>query len=132
MDKISLSKAFSTHFIEFLNEMTILFPKNVEIRTFKTAVSQIKRVNPSKLIKTWYNVVTVPFKDEIYVENFSFFELKDYATDLKNTYYDNDGIYKFIEEMKRSTLKMSHDNKKKTMKYLSNLTKMSEMYSKKT
>ena len=91
MDKISLSKAFSTHFIEFLNEMTILFPKNVEIRTFKTAVSQIKRVNPSKLIKTWYNVVTVPFKDEIYVENFSFFELKDYATDLKNTYYDNDG-----------------------------------------
>lgn len=132
MDKISLSKAFSTHFIEFLNEMTILFPKNVEIRTFKTAVSQIKRVNPSKLIKTWYNVVTVPFKDEIYVENFSFFELKDYATDLKNTYYDNDGIYKFIEEMKRSTLKMSNDNKKKTMKYLSNLTKMSEMYSKKT
>lgn len=131
MDKISLSKAFSTHFIEFLNEMTILFPKNVEIRTFKTAVSQIKRVNPSKLIKTWYNVVTVPFKDEIYVENFSFFELKDYATDLKNTYYDNDGIYKFIEEMKRSTLKMSNDNKKKTMKYLSNLTKMSEMYSKK-
>ena len=122
MDKISLSKAFSTHFIEFLNEMTILFPKNVEIRTFKTAVSQIKRVNPSKLIKTWYNVVTVPFKDEIYVENFSFFELKDYATDLKNTYYDNDGIYKFIEEMKRSTLKMSNDNKKKTMKYLSNLS----------
>ena len=45
MDKISLSKAFSNHFIEFLNEMTKLFPKNVEIRTFKTAVNQIKRIN---------------------------------------------------------------------------------------
>jgi hypothetical protein len=128
MDKISLSKAFSTHFMEFLNEMTTLFPKNVEIRTFKTAVGQIKRVNPSKIIKTWYNVVTTKFKDEIYSENFSFFETKDYTNDLKNTYYDNDGIHKFIKDMRMASNKMTDDNKKKTMKYLSNLTKMSELY----
>jgi hypothetical protein len=131
MDKISLSKAFSTHFMEFLDEMTNLFPKNVEIRTFKTAVGQIKRINPSRLIKTWYNVVTSNFKDEIYSQNFSFFETKDYTTDLKNTTYDNDGIHKFIKEMQNSSNNMSNDNKKKTMKYLSNLTKMSEMYNNK-
>jgi hypothetical protein len=128
MDKISLSKAFSTHFMEFLNEMTGLFPKNVEIRTFKTAVKQIKRVNPSSLIKTWFNVVTARFKDEIYSENFSFFETKDYSKDLKNTNYDNDGIHKFIKDMRSASNTMSIDNKTKTMKYLSNLTKMSEMY----
>lgn len=128
MDKISLSKAFSTHFMEFLNEMTTLFPKNVEIRTFKTAVSQIKRVNPSRLVKTWFSVVTSRFKDEIYSENFSFFETKDYTNDLKNTNFDNDGIHKFIKEMRSASSKMSLENKKKTMKYLSNLTKMSEMY----
>jgi len=131
MDKISLSKAFSTHFMEFLNEMTSLFPKNVEIRTFKTAVTQIKRVNPSRLIKTWFSVVTVRFKDAIYSENFSFFETKDYSNDLKNTNYDNDGIHKFIKDMRTASNTMSIDNKKKTMKYLSNLTKMSEMYSNK-
>jgi len=128
MDKISLSKAFSTHFIEFLNEMTTLFPKNVEIRTFKTAVGQIKRVNPSRLIKTWYSVVTLRFKDQIYSENFSFFESNDYSSELKNTNYDNDGIHKFIKEMQKTSNTMSIDNKKKTMKYLKNLTKMSEMY----
>jgi hypothetical protein len=128
MDKISLSKAFSTHFIEFLNEMTTLFPKNVEIRTFKTAVGQIKRVNPSRLIKTWYSVVTLRFKDQIYSENFSFFESNDYSLELKNTNYDNDGIHKFIKEMQKTSNIMSIDNKKKTMKYLKNLTKMSEMY----
>ena len=129
MDKISLSKAFSTHFMEFLNEMTTLFPKNVEIRTFKTAVGQIKRVNPSRLIKTWYSVVAIRFKDEIYSGNFSFFETKDYSNDLKNTNYDNDGIHKFIRDMQSASSVMSDENKKKTMKYLSNLTKMSEMYS---
>lgn len=129
MDKISLSKAFSTHFMEFLNEMTNLFPKNVEIRTFKTAVGQIKRVNPSRLIKTWYSVVATRFKDEIYSGNFSFFETKDYSNDLKNTNYDNDGIHKFIRDMQSASTVMSDENKKKTMKYLSNLTKMSEMYS---
>jgi hypothetical protein len=129
MDKISLSKAFSTHFMEFLNEMTTLFPKNVEIRTFKTAVGQIKRVNPSRLIKTWYSVVADRFKDEIYSGNFSFFETKDYTNDLKNTNFDNDGIHKFIKDMRTTSSAMSDENKKKTMKYLSNLTKMSEMYS---
>ena len=33
-----------------------------------------------------------------------------------------------IDEMKHSSKTMSIDNKKKTMKYLSNLTKMSELY----
>lgn len=130
MDKLSLSKAFSNHFMEFLSEVSNLFPKNVKIRTFKTAVSQVKAINPSKLIKTWYNVVTQHFKKAIYSEDFTFFESKDYSKDLKNTRWDADDIYSFIDEMKRSSKTMSIDNKKKTMKYLSNLTKMSELYHK--
>ena len=65
MDKLSLSKAFSTHFIEFLDEVTSVFPKNVKIRTFKSAVKQVKTVNPSQLIKVWYNVIAIQFKEEI-------------------------------------------------------------------
>lgn len=128
MDKISLSKAFSTHFVEFLDEVTIVFPKNVKIRTFKTAVKQVKTVNPSQLIKTWYNVITIPFKDEIYSQDYTFFEVKDYSKELKNTKWDASDIYQFIDEMKRSSKLMTIENKKKSMKYLSNLTKMSEMY----
>lgn len=128
MDKISLSKAFSTHFVEFLDEVTIVFPKNVKIRSFKTAVKQVKAVNPSQLIKTWYKVITIPFKDEIYSQDYKFFETKDYSKELKNTKWDASDIYQFIDEMKRSSKSMSIENKKKSMKYLSNLTKMSEMY----
>ena len=103
MDKISLSKAFSTHFVEFLDEVTIVFPKNVKIRTFKTAVKQVKSVNPSQLIKTWYKVIAIPFKDEIYSQDYNFFETKDYSKDLKNTKWDATDIYQFIDEMKRSS-----------------------------
>tara|TARA_B100001094_G_scaffold331923_2_gene401939 strand:+ start:1916 stop:2311 length:396 start_codon:yes stop_codon:yes gene_type:complete len=128
MDKISLSKAFSNHFIDFLNEVTVLFPKNVKIRTFRTAVKQIKAINPSQLIKSWYKFVTVKYKNQIYSEDFQFFESEDYSGNLKNTKWDANDIYSFIDEMKRSSNDMSLDNKKKTMKYISNLTKMSEMY----
>lgn len=128
MDKLSLSKAFSTHFIEFLDEVTSVFPKNVKIRTFKSAVKQVKTVNPSQLIKVWYNVIAIQFKEEIYSQDYTFFEHKDYSNDLKNTKWDANDIYQFIDEMKRSSKNMSNENKKKSMKYLSNLTKMSEMY----
>lgn len=128
MDKLSLSKAFSKHFIEFLDEVTSVFPKNVKIRTFKSAVKQVKTVNPSQLIKVWYNVIAIQFKEEIYSQDYTFFEHKDYSNDLKNTKWDANDIYQFIDEMKRSSKNMSNENKKKSMKYLSNLTKMSEMY----
>ena len=128
MEKISLSKAFSNHFIDFLNEVTTLFPKNVKIRTFRTAVKQIKAINPSQLIKSWYKFVTVKYKTQIYSEDFQFFESEDYSDNLKNTKWDANDIYSFIDEMKRESNDMSLENKKKTMKYISNLTKMSEMY----
>ena len=128
MDKLSLSKAFSTHFIEFLDEVTSVFPKNVKIRTFKSAVKQVKTVNPSQLIKVWYNVIAIQFKEEIYSQDYTFFEHKDYSNDLKNTKWDANDIYQFIDEMKRSSKNMSNENKKKSMKYLSNLTKMTELY----
>lgn len=128
MEKISLSKAFSNHFIDFLNEVTTLFPKNVKIRTFRTAVKQIKVINPSQLIKSWYKFVTVKYKTQIYSEDFKFFESEDYSDNLKNTKWDANDIYSFIDEMKRESNDMSLENKKKTMKYISNLTKMSEMY----
>ena len=73
---------------------------------------------------------TQHFKEAIYSEDFSFFESKDYTNDLKNTRWDADDIHSFIDEMKHSSKTMSIDNKKKTMKYLSNLTKMSELYHK--
>ena len=131
MEKISLSKAFSNHFIDFLNEVTTLFPKNVKIRTFRTAVKQIKLINPSQLIKSWYKFVTVKYKTQIYSEDFQFFESEDYSGNLKNTKWDANDIYSFIDEMKRESNDMSLENKKKTMKYISNLTKMSEMYNNK-
>ena len=125
---MSLSKAFSNHYMEFLDEIVKVYPKNVKIRTFKTASSQIKAVNPSKLIKIWYKVIAQRFRDQIYSGNFEFFEDIDYSSNLKNTKWDSDDIYSFINEMKKSWSTFEEENKRKTMKYLSNLTKMSDLY----
>ena len=128
MDKVSLSKAFSKHYMEFLDEVVKVYPKSVKIRTFRSASSQIKSINPSKLIKVWYRVIGVKFKNQIYSEDFDFFKNMDYSSDLKNTKWDSKDIYSFINEMKSSFSTLSEENRKKTMKYMCNLTKMSEMY----
>ena len=128
MDKVSLSKAFSKHYMEFLDEVVKVYPKSVKIRTFRSASSQIKSINPSKLIKVWYKVIGVKFKNQIYSEDFDFFKNMDYSADLKNTKWDSKDIYSFINEMKSSFSTLSEENRKKTMKYMCNLTKMSEMY----
>jgi len=128
MDKVSLSKAFSNHYMEFLDEVIKVYPKNIKIRTFRTASSQIKSINPSKLIKMWHKVIGLKFKEQIYSENFDFFKNMDYSSNLKNTKWDSNDIYSFINEMKSSWDTLSDENKKKTMKYLNNLTKMGEMY----
>ena len=128
MDKVSLSKAFSNHYMDFLDEVVKVYPKSVKIRTFRTASSQIKSINPSKLIKMWHKVIGSKFKDQIYSENFDFFKNMDYSSNLKNTKWDSNDIYSFINEMKASWETLSDDNKRKTMKYLGNLTKMAEMY----
>jgi predicted HTH transcriptional regulator len=128
MDKVSLSKAFSKHYMEFLDEVVKVYPKSVKIRTFRTASSQIKSINPSKLIKMWHKVIGSKYKDQIYSENFDFFKNMDYSSNLKNTKWDSNDIYSFINEMKASWETLSDDNKRKTMKYLGNLTKMAEMY----
>jgi hypothetical protein len=128
MDKMSLSKAFSNHYMEFLDEIVKVYPKNVKIRTFRTASSQIKTLNPSKLIKVWYKVIVQRFRDQIYSGNFEFFEDIDYSSNLKNTKWDSDDIYSFINEMKKSWSTFEEENKRKTMKYLNNLTKMSDLY----
>jgi len=128
MDKVSLSKAFSNHYMEFLDEVVKVYPKSVKIRTFRTASSQIKSINPSKLIKMWHKVIGSKYKDQIYSENFDFFKNMDYSSNLKNTKWDSNDIYSFINEMKASWETLSDDNKRKTMKYLGNLTKMAEMY----
>jgi hypothetical protein len=119
---MSLSKVFNEHLLEFLNEIITLLPDNLDIKTAKTFVSGLKRVNPKKIIESWYIYVTVPYKDIIENGDYAFFENKSYDNDVYSEYL------KAVDNIKASSKQLDEENKKKSMKYIQNLTKLSVLY----
>jgi len=122
----SLLKLFNSHLLEFLDDVISIFPNNLDLKTGKTFIEGIKKVNPKKLIEIWkYNIVDI-YDDEIQSGDHNFFLNKDYKNDLPA---DHDTkLVKTIEDVKYLLKNTSIKNRNKAIKYVQNLTKMSKMY----
>ena len=58
-DKSLLMNAFNTHFFEFVDDIESVFVNDVSIKKVKSALQIIKKMNPSLIIKIWYNSIKV-------------------------------------------------------------------------
>jgi len=127
-DKNSILKAFNNHFFEFLNEIIDIFPEKNEIREAKTAFETFKRVNPTSIVKVWFQYVYIPYITIIQDGDISFFLEKNYSDDLSILQNSKD-IMKVIDKIRDPIKSMSDKNKDCSMKYIQNLSKLSELYS---
>ena len=80
---MSLVKTFNDHFMEFIDDVLVVFPSNMEIILARTTLLGIKKINPSLLIRYWYDYVNVPYKENIDNGDIDFFIEKDYSQDVK-------------------------------------------------
>jgi hypothetical protein len=126
-DKSSILRAFNTHFFEFVNDIIDIFPENNDIKDSKTALEFFKKANPTSILKAWNYFVCNPYRDVIEQGNIEFFFDKDYEKDL--TYMSNaNEIVKVIDTLREPVRNMGDANKEHTMKYIQNLSKLSDMY----
>ena len=126
---MSILKAFNSHFIEFWDDVLYVFPNDVNIKTARMMVININKVNPSLIIKCWYEYVVKPYVSNVKKGNFDFFIKKDYTDDLgMSTEYDSPHILEIIKELKRKASGMGENNHAKIIKYLQNLTKLCNLY----
>jgi len=126
---MSILKVFNNQFQEFINDVLLVFPEDTNIKTAKFYVDKVLKVNPSLLIKPWHEFVTLPYSDEIEKGDFSFFLSKDYKEDIGySDSYNSENVLGAINVIKAKAQVMSDENKKKIIKYLQNLTKLSCMY----
>jgi hypothetical protein len=126
-DKSSISKAFNTHFFEFVEDIINIFPENKDIKDSKTAFELFKKANPTSILKAWNFFVYTPYRDVIDAGNIDFFFDKDYKNDL--TYMSNaNEIVKIIDTLREPVKNMGDTNKDHAMKYIQNLSKLSDMY----
>ena len=125
---MSISKAFNGHFIEFIGDVSTILPNDKNIKTAKFYIDKVVKVNPTILIKSWKEYVTVRYSTEIESGDFSFFLNKDYKDDLTGVKETNK-VIDAIELIKSQAQNFSDSNKEKITKYLQNLTKLSKLYS---
>lgn len=129
---MSISKAFNNHFMEFLDDVMLVLPKNKNIKTAKFYVSNLTRLNPTLLVKAWNLYCVIPYSDEIKNGDFSYFINKDYNSDVgESVEYNSGQVLEAIEEIRKSASELCDDNQNKIIKYVQNLSKLAIMYNKK-
>jgi len=123
MNKNFILKTFNNHFKEFMDDIITVFPRELDLKTSRTFLSGMIKVKKKIGIESWYNWVYKPYKENIDERDFGFFLNKDYTGDVCS----ND-IVAGIEKIKQKIKLLSDDSKEKSLNYMYNLSKLSEMY----
>ena len=127
MESINILPVFNSHFIDFIQDIEKVFPEDVDIKTAKTSVMFLQKNNPKLLIKLWKKHVNAKYQTEIEAGNIDFFLTKNYSGDLTKA-QNSEQINEIIERLRGPISLMSEENKQKTIKYIQNLTKLTNLY----
>ena len=124
---MSILKAFNNHLLEFIDDLIVIFPEDLDIRTSKTFIQGIIKVNPKMISKYYYDNIALKYKNQLENGDISFFINKDYNEDLGEDWKTNK--IKATMDRWRNVLKNTKtENKNKAMKYFQNLSKLAEIY----
>jgi hypothetical protein len=122
----NILSAFNDHFLEFVNDVQSVFPDDTDILTAKNAFLAARKANPKLIVKIWKVYVVEKYRKEIDSGNIEFFINKDYTNDVSVSPY-SDKITEAIDRLRDPVKKMNSDEQTKTMKYIENLTKLSDL-----
>ena len=122
----NILSAFNDHFFEFLNDVQNVFPQDTDILTAKNALLTVRKANPKMIVKIWNTFIVGKYKNEIEAGNIDFFINKDYSSDVSSA-SNSDKIMESINRLREPIKNMSVENQAKVMKYIQNLTKLSEL-----
>ena len=118
--------AFNDHFVDFINDVQSVFPEDTDVLTAKNALTAIRKANPKMIVKIWKAFIADKYKAEIDAGDISFFAEKDYSSDVSVS-QNSDKIMESIDRLRAPIKNMSPENQAKTMKYIQNLTKLSDL-----
>ena len=118
--------AFNDHFLDFLNDIQSVFPEDVDILAAKNALIAIRKANPKMIVKIWKIFIADKYRNQIESNDISFFLEKDYSSDIA-TSNNSDKIMESINRLREPVRNMGPDNQVKVMRYIQNLTKLSDL-----
>lgn len=119
--------AFNDHFMEFVSDIERVFPDDHDIVASKNAFSSIRKINPKLIIRVWSEYVVGKYRSEIEAGNIDYFINKDYTQDVIDS-PNSKKIIMGIDRLRNPLKEMNEENKKKSMGYIQNLTKLCSIY----
>jgi hypothetical protein len=126
-NKSTIMRAFNNHFFDFLDDVIDIVIGNEDLPASRDSFMNIKRANPTAIIKVWYSHIYAPYKDVIISGDINFFFDKDYYEDLGHL-ANSDNIMKIIDTLRNPIRDMGDVNKAHSMKYIQNLTELARAY----
>lgn len=117
---------FNDHFLEFINDVQSVFPEDSDVLSAKNALIAIRKANPKMIVKIWKTFIAEKYRDHILRGDIGFFLTKDYSSDVA-TSNSSDKIMESIDRLREPIKNMGPENQAKVMKYIQNLTKLSEL-----
>lgn len=118
--------AFNDHFVQFVEDIQRVFPDDVDVLTAKNALLTVRKMNPKMIVKIWKTYIVAKYRAEIEAGDLAFFMNKDYAEDLSGA-SNSDKIMESINRLREPIKLMTAEDQEKTMKYIRNLTQLSDM-----
>jgi len=118
--------AFNDHFFEFVEDVQNVFPDDADILTAKNAFLLARKANPKIILKIWKMCVVDKYRTEIESGDIEFFINKDSQNDISSSPY-SDKITEAIDRLRNPIKLMEKENQTKSMGYIQNLTKLSDM-----
>ena len=129
MSNTTILGAFNKHFADFVNDIETIFPDNKGIRGGKMALMTVKKVNPRIIVQGWKYYVADKYRDDIMSGNAELFIEKDYTEDVLSSKHPKMHVcLRHIDNIRDSVRNMGEENKKKSIEYMQNLTKLCDLY----
>lgn len=119
--------AFNNQFMEFIEDIIRIFPEDKDIIASKNSLIMMKKMNPRLIVCAWRDFIAKPYQKDIEEGGMEFFLSKDYREDLVNM-PDAEKILDVIERLREPLRNLHDDDKKTSLQYIFNLTKLSIMY----
>ena len=119
----NIVNAFNEHFMEFVEDIILIFPHDSDLKMASKALKLIILANPKVIVNTFKSKVVNPYRKKIDVGDISFFIEKDYTNDLQG----KDNILDKINLLRDPVRKMDNVNKEKTIQYIQNLSKLCDL-----
>jgi len=123
-----LLKAFNNQLTEFLDDLLVILPGEKDLLVLSTFMKTVIMGKPRKIIEVWYKYITLKYRDEILNGQIEYFLNKDYSEDLQDT--SSNEALDAIDKL-RNQIKLTFDNeinRDKTIKYMQNLIKLTNLY----